>query len=349
MTLPRTITVRNVNYALSEALWWLRTTGILRDSRNGRVLRAPAPVLTMYTHPTERVLFSALRDANPFFHHMEALWMLGGRRDVEFPASYAKQIAAYSDDGVTLHGAYGHRWRAHFCTDQLLRIIELLRTEPTTRRAVLAMWDAASDPGMAANGGRDVPCNTHAYFEVDDGVLNMTVCCRSNDAIWGAYGANAVHFSMLQQFVAEAAGYGVGWYAQLSNNLHVYVDRPDVRRLIDEVPANTACAAARIHYVVDDQYSAEHVAPRKFIAVELGEDYRMFLDDVDLFLDGSGGLTNTKYFRDVVLPMQAAHCAHRSGDVAGALRYADKIAAADWRLACVEWLHRRAEKKGGAA
>ena len=32
--------------------------------------------------------------------------------------------------------------------------------------------------------------------------LCMTVCNRSNDMLWGAYGANVVHMSMLQEFVA---------------------------------------------------------------------------------------------------------------------------------------------------
>ena len=50
----------------------------------------------------------------------------------------------------------------------------------------------------------------------------MTVTNRSNDMIWGAYGANAVHMSVLLEYMAGMLGYGVGAYYQFSNNLHAY-------------------------------------------------------------------------------------------------------------------------------
>jgi hypothetical protein len=50
----------------------------------------------------------------------------------------------------------------------------------------------------------------------------MTVFCRSNDLIWGAYGANAVHMSILQEYVACGLARPVGHYWQVSNNYHVY-------------------------------------------------------------------------------------------------------------------------------
>ncbi len=83
------ISVRNVHEALPEALRFLRQTGVPRDSRNGAVLQAPCPVTTVYRRPDERVLFWPERDANPFFHFMESLWMLAGRNDVAWPADLA--------------------------------------------------------------------------------------------------------------------------------------------------------------------------------------------------------------------------------------------------------------------
>src|SRR6266478_1362063 len=116
--------VSNVNVALSEGLWWMKSAGVKEDSRNGPVLVSPEPVMTVYTRPTERVLSSPLRDANPFFHLMEALWMLAGRNDVAWPAQFAKQILQYSDDGVILWGGYGARWRRWFGYDQLTLLIK---------------------------------------------------------------------------------------------------------------------------------------------------------------------------------------------------------------------------------
>jgi hypothetical protein len=122
-------------------------------------------------------------------------------------------------------------------------IILELKQNPDSRRVVLAMWDGGSradwtlqtaepsfraeQPGdfyAAISGSNDVPCNTHAYFDTVDGKLNMTVCCRSNDIIWGAYGANAVHFSFLLEFLATASGIPMGVYRQFSNNFHIYTN-----------------------------------------------------------------------------------------------------------------------------
>ena len=50
----------------------------------------------------------------------------------------------------------------------------------------------------------------------------MSIVNRSNDMIWGAYGANAVHMSMLLEYMAAMTGFQVGIYYQISNNLHAY-------------------------------------------------------------------------------------------------------------------------------
>lgn len=325
------IKARNVNDALQSALWWLKVAGVVSDSRNGLVLAAPTPVTTVYAKPCERVLFAMLRDANPFFHLMESLWMLGGGNDVAFPATFAKQIAAYSDDGETLHGAYGHRWRKWFGIDQILYIINALRCDLRTRRAVLTMWDAG-DLDIADAGGKDVPCNTHVYFSAVRCVLDMTVCCRSNDAIWGAYGANAVHFSMLQQFIAEAIGVEVGVMYQVSNNLHIYTERPDVQRLYG---VNTG----DVTYLSDDRYIFKNMKPS--LLIEADETEEEFLQDAATLLRGSDAFV-TDFFCATVAPMYHAHRWYKAGDHREAVQTAMSIVSPDWRVASLEWLERRA-------
>ena len=103
----KVLSVRNVHEALPRALKLLQQQGIERPSRNGPVLQAPWPVTTVYQNPLERVVFWPERDANPFFHLYESLWMLAGRNDIAPLTRYAKNMANYSDDGETQHGAYG--------------------------------------------------------------------------------------------------------------------------------------------------------------------------------------------------------------------------------------------------
>ena len=51
------IRARNVNVAVSEALWKLKVVGVQEDTRNGLVIAFPEPVVTTYERPQERVLF----------------------------------------------------------------------------------------------------------------------------------------------------------------------------------------------------------------------------------------------------------------------------------------------------
>lgn len=342
----------SVSEALNEALYKVQQVGIREDSRNGTVLVMPAPVTTVYYQPQRRVLFSPLRDANPFFHLMESLWMLGGRNDLLFPMLFNKRFREYSDDGKSIWGAYGWRWRNFFGYDQLEVIAKDLRNNPNSRRAVLAMWNAApnldgveymadtshSDLWVAQAGGKDVPCNTHAYFDCRGGVLNMTVCNRSNDMLWGCYGANAVHFSILQEYMAAKIGVPVGVYRQVSNNLHLYTDivkEEDILILADD--ALRSC-----------RYTTTHKDCALMPLVDCSLD--AWHQDLHYLLTRNGihneyTKWNSRFIGEVAVPMYLAHDAWRNKQYDEADEHVLKIAAWDWRIACKEWLERRSAKR----
>ena len=354
----RVLNVTNVNQALADGLWLLRTGGVKETSRNGPVIVAPGPVCTVYYKPWERVLFSPTRDANPFFHLMEALWMLAGRNDLKFPKQFNKRFGEYSDDGKTVPGAYGYRWRKYFEYDQLDALVKELRVNPNTRRAVLTMWNAhpiweyfddgyelqvADDLKLAMSGGKDVPCNTHAYFDVRGGKLNMTVCCRSNDIIWGAYGANAVHFSILMEYMAAKVGVPMGIYRQISNNYHLY---PEVIGQ-DKLDSMALHGGGCNHY--EPAFSGDQL--RMIPLVEAhpdGKGVEDFEYDLGRFMRGDGvyndvGWSNP-FMRDVARPMYIAWMQRKEG-VGTGLEWALAIKADDWRRACIGWIQRREEMK----
>lgn len=336
------LNARNVHQALPEALYQLNLIGVRNESRNGPVLKFNEPVVTVYERPCERVMFWPQRDCNPFFHLFESLWMLGGRRDVESVAHYVARMRSFSDDGTTLHGAYGHRWRLHFGFDQLPKIIDALRKDPTDRRQVLSMWDAASDLGRS---GKDLPCNLQALFTVNnDGALDMLVTNRSNDIVWGAYGANAVHFSYLLEHVASSLGRPVGRYWQMSMNFHSYLDTlkgvEDLQAYAEDdmLPASARWAGL-------DPYQDAVVQPFPLMSTDpadWGWELENFLDD-----DGPGTYADP-FFSGVAQPMRAAHQEFKGST--GASRYVAALAAledvqaSDWKLAAQQWVQRRQEK-----
>lgn len=334
------INARNVNGALALALQQVEKVGAIRSSRNGTVLAFQEPVSTVYTHPTERVLFSRIRNANPTFHLLESLWMLAGRSDVKFPGTIVKNMKNYTDDGDTFWGAYGHRWRNFFGFDQIEFIIEELRDNPESRRCVLQMWDATfgglgrvPDLIQGMRGGKDVPCNTCIYFDRRDGNLNMTVCCRSNDILWGCYGANAVHMSVLQEYMALSIGCPVGTYTQMSNDLHLYTaTTPDC-----------GIADLALDSISSDAYSAGMVVPGSLWTVgetkeDFDSDLRDFFSAFDLV--GLEGVAEeqyeTEFFNFTVQPMVRAWTNrknYREASIASR-----NIMAPDWRLAMTNWI-----------
>jgi thymidylate synthase len=299
-------------------------------------------VCTVYARPLERVLFDQVRDANPFFHLLEALWMLAGRNDVAWLVRFNKRMATYSDDGATFNAAYGYRWRKQFnlkaadgkpATDQLQVIADLLRRDPDTRRAVLQIWDAEADLGVPS---KDLACNTQAMFKVRDGKLNMLVSNRSNDMIWGCYGANAVHFSFLQEYVAAQAGVSVGVYRQMSDSFHVYADTwPKVSDIAARYAGDPyATGDVSVYPLVSHSETFDSELERWMASAP----ERASLVQCDA--EGAGSWRNP-YFPLVATPVNNAWFAYKAKDYAAAAQWLERCAASDWRRACREWLLRR--------
>lgn len=325
--------VSNVNQAVEEGLWRLKTSGVREETRNGTVVAIPEPFQLAYARPQERVLFWPARDANPVFHLMESLWMLAGRDDLRFVGYFNARMRNFSDNGSRLNGAYGHRWRNRFNVDQLATLIRHLQKTPNSRRAVLQMWGTQEDL-LQVDSSRDVCCNTHAYFALRDGALDMTVCNRSNDFIWGMCGANAVHFSVLQEFIAAALGVPLGRYTQFSNNMHLYLELYDYVRYIEQPP----CAAAFDYYA---DGALQHFPLCTTAWGAWLEDCRRFCEDPF----GEQGLAlRDPFFTEVARPM-ALITKTRKEKRGDGMYYAGEVAADDWRLAAQQWIERRENAK----
>lgn len=338
-------------------------------SRVGDVLYIQEPCTITYTHPRERVLFNQARDCNPFLHLYESLWMLAGRNDIAplayYAANYAKQVQ--DGDSPVANGAYGYRWRQgkaqqwadplHHHTlvvDQLKIIVNHLKAKPDSRRCVLQMWNVEDDL-LKIDTSKDVCCNTHAYFAIrrepnkyvgsvprptlNDPTLylDMTVCNRSNDLIWGALGANVVHFSFLQEYLAACIGVEVGVYNQITNNLHVYSDRFEPEKwLADEMPD-----LYQIGNRMDQPWEpVEKPFPLVKDPVTFDRECAEFVERHSK--DALAGEYTEPFLRDVAQPMCIAFHHHKRRDYVSAMLVAeDLIKADDWRIAATDWLLKR--------
>lgn len=321
-------------------------------TRDGDALQICEPVTITYSHPQERVLYNPYRDANPFFHMVEALWILAGRNDIAPLVYYNKQAARYSDDGKTWHGAYGHRLRHPI--DQITLAIDILGKQRTTRRCVLETWRPTDLLRVAEMPHcLDVPCNTQiilsrcttpgAGWGSSTGIgragefLDMTVFNRSNDTIWGALGSNYVHFTFLQEYIAAHIGAVPGVYNQISNNLHCYVDE-------GTAPKRDFFTNKLSDVLVTNRWTSED---------PYGDFQLLTTQQLDVYLESLFAVaperhyqvaSNNYYIQDTVQPMLAAWYFHKQKDYNAAIIYASRIKSPDWRAACQAWLRRRQER-----
>lgn len=206
-------------------------------SRQGSRTMEMTHVGTTLVKPWRREMLVPERKVNLAAQIAETMWVLSGRNDVEFLSHYLPRAEQFSDDGQVWRGGYGPRLRSwatgeteHIscdtsgCTiqsvtvDQLAEVVDLLRKDPTTRRAVMSIFD----PGADFVDSKDIPCNNWITFSNRLGKLDMHVGIRSNDLMWGWSGINAFEWSALQEIVAGMVGVGVGKLHFSTTSLHLY-------------------------------------------------------------------------------------------------------------------------------
>lgn len=172
-------------------------------------LRLRRPRARLVHLPPARVL-------NPAFAAAEAVWILSGSDD-PWIFTYNERLRAYADDGV-LQGAYGprmRRWRG--TVDQLARVIDLLREDPDSRRAVIQLYDPLQD----AAGHGDVPCTLCYRFHLRGGRLHMSTTMRSQD-VWYGLPYDLFTATVLHELVAGWLSADLGVYDHYVDSLHIY-------------------------------------------------------------------------------------------------------------------------------
>ena len=366
------LTYKDVNEAFRGLVSGLNSGEIQtveEDSRAGKVRRVLEPVTITYLKPRRRVLLNRERDANPFFHLFESLWMLAGRNDVESLSRYNSKIGKIaSDDGVTFNGAYGYRWRHKEwwddkqthpgdpwieMTDQLDVLIEHLKKNPNSRRAVLQMWNVEDDL-LKIDSSNDVCCNTAVYFSIREEknweaekkmampmppirYFDMTVTNRSNDVVWGTFGSDVVNLSFLQEYVACCLDAEVGVYNQFSNNLHFYLDNWKPDAWLGDYHA--------------DAFTLPPVSYDRevFEAIHLVRNKDIFDQEVKQFVDSKFPWMTPwmePFLNDVAAPMAKAFDFHKQRRYEDALFSISDMAgvASDWKAEARRWLIARRNK-----
>jgi len=327
------IIARNTNDLQSKVYAALQEHGVSDTSRNGNVLRFSEPVTTILTNPLEKVNFCPVRDANPFFHLVEAMAMLAGHNSVKLMSYFAKNMLSFSDDGVSYNAFYGTRMRKTW-GDQLEKVIETLRDVPDSRQVVVNLWE----PNDLWANTVDKACNLQIIFSIVDDKVRMTTTNRSNDAIWGGVnGANVVHFAFFMEYVCCALNLEPEKWFHFSNNLHVYLDNPKWEKLKDsEVDDNDPGTQIRL-------FSLEGGMDEN----NFDETVEILCDELEIMCQEDGAYINAddyenEFLREVVVPMANTFHAWKQGkDVEEIQSFIDEWSTNEWTQAGWDWLDRR--------
>ena len=131
--------------------------------------------------------------------------------DEEFAAKHAD-----------LGPVYGKQWRAFgvdaFEVDQLKRVIQQIKENPTSRRLIVVAWNPLVIDQMALP-----PCHMMFQFYVSDNKLSCMLYQRSGDIFLGVP-FNIASYALLTMMVAHVTGLEVGEFVHTIGDAHIYLN-----------------------------------------------------------------------------------------------------------------------------
>jgi len=164
------------------------------------------------TNPRSRLMWHEDRKFNLMFAVAEAIQIFSPSNALAPFTPFNKNLAQFSDDGITMYGSYGAR-----ISPFIGRIITKLQKDPDSRQAILTIHRVEDSVAKT----KDTPCTIAVQFILRNNKLDCFTYMRSNDFYWGL--PYDVHtFSVLQEVVANSIGVGLGSYHHTVTSLHVY-------------------------------------------------------------------------------------------------------------------------------
>lgn len=217
-------------------------------SPRGMLTREISPVGITIKDPTKHAITHPVRKLNYGFMVGELLWLLQSQNSVENIAHYNSQWLNFTDDGITLNGAYGKRiFNYQSCVlegnqnglpiytskivNQFEEAYQQLLKDPDSRQATIVLFN----PALDYTDTKDKPCTNLMRFTIRKGKLNMMVVMRSND-IQKGFPYDVYNFTMLQEIMAGRLGVDVGKYTHIADSLHIYESDFEIAQQIINSP-----------------------------------------------------------------------------------------------------------------
>lgn len=160
----------------------------------------------------------------------ELLWLLNGDTNIAYLNDNGVTIwDEWADERGDLGPVYGRQWRSWPAPDgrdidQLARLVEQIRTDPSSRRLIVSAWNVADVDAMALP-----PCHTLFQFYVADGRLSCQLYQRSGDVFLGVP-FNIASYALLAMMVAQVCDLEPGDFVHTLGDAHLYLNHLDQAR-----------------------------------------------------------------------------------------------------------------------
>jgi thymidylate synthase len=158
---------------------------------------------------------------------LELLWFLRGDTNVRWLQERGVRIwDEWADADGELGPVYGKQWRSWAAPDgrsidQVAKVVEAIRTNPSSRRHIVSAWNPADVDDMALP-----PCHCLFQFFVADGKLSCQLYQRSADVFLGVP-FNIASYALLTLMMARVTGYEPGEFVHTFGDVHLYLNHVD--------------------------------------------------------------------------------------------------------------------------
>jgi len=162
----------------------------------------------------------------------ELLWFLKGDTNIKYLQDHGVRIwNEWADENGDLGPVYGYQWRNWNGDeiDQILEIIESIKTNPDSRRMLVSAWNPSVLPDTSkpfsenvANGKAALPpCHAFFQFYVADGKLSCQLYQRSADVFLGVP-FNIASYALFTMMMAQTCGLEAGDFIHTFGDAHIY-------------------------------------------------------------------------------------------------------------------------------
>jgi thymidylate synthase len=154
----------------------------------------------------------------------ELLWFLQGDTNIKYLQDNGVRIwDEWADENGDLGPVYGYQWRNWPAPnggsiDQISQLIQMIKTNPDSRRLIVSAWNPALVEQMALP-----PCHALFQFYVADGKLSCQLYQRSADIFLGVP-FNIASYALLTLMVAQVCGLQPGEFIWTGGDCHLYAN-----------------------------------------------------------------------------------------------------------------------------